>query len=75
MLFGLLTNALGSRTVTLALTLLPLLSQAFDSSHADDWVFDHLPARLKKNANLQEFDNVLTTGKAFLKACHAFFHP
>ena len=63
-----------SRTVGMALTVLPLLSRAFDLSKADDWVYDKLPESFKANGTFQEFQAILRTGKDFLSACYEFLH-
>lgn len=73
-MFSFLTAALGSRTLSLALSLIPLLGEAFDFKHPDLWVFEKIPRRLRKNATLAEFEQVIMTGKAFIKACYSFFH-
>lgn len=55
-----------------ALAFVPMLFHAVDGGHPDEWVFEHLPERLKGTATLEEFNDVITSGKAFVKACISF---
>lgn len=68
-----LAELLGSKTIGLAVRLIPLLGRAFESGKADKWIFDKIKGNLK-NGTLEEFQEVLSTGKAFMKACYAFLN-
>lgn len=63
-----------SRTVAFALTLITVLSRAFDLGKADEWVYDKLPFGLGQNGTFEEFKRVIASGKVFLKDCYDFFH-
>lgn len=71
---GLLGLVGGSNTLALATTLVPLLGRAYEKSHGDSWVYDKLPGKVKEKGTLDEFQDVLQTGKAFLAAVWAFTH-
>lgn len=64
-----LIDFIASKTVGLALTLVPLLSSAFNAGHADEWIYKQLPKPIKDRMTLAEMHEVLSTGKAFMKAC------
>jgi hypothetical protein len=69
-----LASFIGSNTLGLALTLIPLLGRAFEKGHADEWIYDKLPSKIKAKGSLTELGGVLSTGKAFIKAVWAFLH-
>lgn len=75
-----LAELLGSKTIGLAVRLIPLLGRAFESGKADKWIFDKIKGKLPKDGDnqpkgtLEEFQNVLATGKEFMKACYAFLN-
>lgn len=72
-IIALLADLLGSKTISLAVRLIPLLGRAFDKSHADEWIYDKIDDRFK-NSTFDEFKDVLSTGKAFMTACYKFLH-
>ena len=63
-----------SRTIALALTLLPILSRAFDFSKSDEWIFNKLPNSVKEKGTISELQEVFQAGKDFIHACWEFFH-
>lgn len=63
-----------SRTVALALSVLPLASRAFDLKQTDEWIYEKLGQKTKERGTLEEFREVIVTAKAFLNACWAFLH-
>lgn len=64
----------GSRTLSLAISLVPLLGSAFKEGKGDAWVFEKIPFSLRQNATLEKFDKVLASGKLFIQDCWEFFH-
>ena len=68
----------GSRTITLAMTILMLLSRGFDTNKDDKWLTDSiremLPGGFKERATTKEFNQLISTGKAFIKAVYAVLH-
>lgn len=74
MLLEALTSILPSKTLRLAVLLVPILGRAFDLNKADDWIYGKLPDKVKEKGTLNEFEDVLKTGKAFLKAVYEFLH-
>lgn len=67
-------SLLPSTTLAVAMSLLPLLSRAFDLNKADDWVYNKLSDKIKAKGTLEEFEDVLKTGKSFMKAVWEFTH-
>lgn len=52
--------------------LVPVISEALEHSHADEWIYNHLPADIKAKGTLEEFDAVVAKGKELVKAWHDF---
>jgi len=63
-----------SRTVTYALTLLPILSAAFDKNKTLDWVYDKMPSKFKATCTQDEFVAVYDDGKAFMQSMWNALH-
>lgn len=71
---NLLTLFQGSRTIGLALKLIPLLHKAYKASKADDWVMAQLKKRLPETATEAEMMALIVAARGFIQACWNFFH-
>lgn len=70
---ALLADLLGSRTLGLAIRLIPYIGKAYDKAKGDEWIYDKIKGHTP-NATLDEMKEVIKTGKAFTAACYAFLH-
>lgn len=72
-IIAMLADLLGSRTLGLAIRLIPYIGKAWDKAKADEWIFDKIKGHVP-NATFDEMKQVIATGKAFTAACYAFLH-
>lgn len=63
-----------SRTLTYAITLLPIVSAAFDKNKTLDWVYDKMPSGFKETCTMDEFVDVYDAGKALMGAMWKALH-
>ena len=63
-----------SKTLQLAISLIPLLGQQNKLGFLSDWVYDKLPKKFKEKGTLQEFETVFVKGSEFIKSCYDLLH-
>lgn len=63
-----------SRTVALALSLVVILSRAFELQKPDEWIRDRLPFGLGYKRGPEGYKKILASGRAFIKDCYDLLH-